>query len=141
MEATDLKYHQELALIHNCPPAELECRQCEAFRFVFDDRSDYRNVSPPAKINPRRTFKNDREKCDAHALSLFVSLETAVAFYRKRSDRHKKFTKTIGTHVARLPLATADGLCSQPNNGGHFNLFQADASDIKDRLEIVETLQ
>lgn len=142
VQAADLKYYQDIAPLHNCPPAGADCRACEAFRFVFGEIDDRRNFIPPAKRDLSRVFENDRRTCDAHALSFFVSRETAIAFYRKKSFTYKGFQKTIGTHIASGTIDVTDGLCTVPCRSGHFNLFQAAAAtDLKDRFQIVEPLQ
>ena len=134
-----LKYGTEIAGIPGCPP--VYCARCsrEAFRFAFEPLCE-KSFLPVARMNPARKFSGDGELCSAHALSFFVTRETAVTKYNRLKAGHHQIGKTLGTHLARGRIEPADGPATNPSASGHFDLYEEDGCDLLSRFQIIERL-
>src|SRR4051812_45089874 len=100
MPPPPFKYSAEIAPIPSCPPAAVRPREGILFRFVFEDANHPNNFRPPAVINPKRKFADDKDRCGGYALSMFVTDAEAVAFYRGFLESRKNAYKFLGTHLA-----------------------------------------
>ncbi|HVA51351.1 MAG TPA: hypothetical protein VNH11_33730 [Pirellulales bacterium] len=119
-----LKYADDLARLINCPPSDArQCQPSRVFRFVHDLITDERNFIPPAKLNPARKFKDDEERCSAHALSMFISQPQAVSFFTGLKRRYPNIHKVLGANLSAGTLADTDGLATTPDSRGHFDLL------------------
>jgi len=132
-----LKYQKQTEEIPNCPSPDCKSLTIEAFRFVFEDIHHRNNFLPALLINPKRQLTKDSDKCSGYALSFFCSAETAKSQYLKLKKRNKNIGKSIGTHIAQGVVNETDGLVSEINRNGHFDLHEFENTDLKNKFRII----
>jgi hypothetical protein len=134
------KYQKEIENISNCPPDNYEEKYKIAFRWVFKEVNHPNNFRPPLAIEPTRInkgqFKNNPEKiCEGHALSLYDTVDNARASYLMLKKRRRKIEQTLGTHIAKGVIAKTNGVVSERDKYGHFNLHEYENIDLKSKFE------
>lgn len=137
----------------DCPPKSYKPKNLKAFRWVFEDIEDERNFQsqyqkhtkspkPPKRYNDM----SDADKCDAMALSMFISLE----FARKRFlflkneqplPMNDNAFRLLGTHIATAEINVQDGVNEEPDRKGHFNHHPVEGFSYKIRFKIIESLK
>ena len=124
----NLKHCDCLNLIPNCPPSYAAPENRRAFRFVHAELEHENNFLPPAILKPSRVFPED-QRCDALALSMFNSVESAVAEFTELAKTVRHIRKAIGSHLAEGTIDTTHGMVTPVEASGHFNLFAADSAE------------
>jgi hypothetical protein len=133
------KYEAQVCILDSCPPGDCAPAGGDAFRFFFADTDDERNLKPVLSIKPKRgNAWSDAERCSGWALSCYLSLEMARAHYLAILDEHPNFHKSVGTCVAGAALAPDDGVITQADDLGHFDLHESDGADLAGRFTIIE---
>ncbi|MGC6429675.1 MAG: hypothetical protein ACON5F_01380 [Jejuia sp.] len=128
--------------LEKCPPTEYEQKQCESFRWVFEDIQDKRNFIAQAEKNPKKlNDKSDIQKCEIYALSFHDSLENSQAHFSKLTKKFKNLKKLLGTHIAKGNLVNDDGVGSNVDNNGHFNFHYRTNHEFDKRFEIIRILE
>jgi hypothetical protein len=119
-----LKYLAEHQHCQPCPPTgALETQHSQtAFRLVAADPITDADFLPPAILSPHRTFSARQQKCSAYALSFFKTQKQARALYLKLSKQNKNFR---WKYIAKTQIDPGDGLVTNANNNGHFDLHEA----------------
>jgi hypothetical protein len=140
MQGTNLpfehKYQDNVRALPNCPPDGCRRGRRTCFRFVFDDVSDPNNFVPVLKRNPKRALKmSDLQRCSGWALSFFITLAQAVLVYEKLQAQGVPVKRALGTQIARGSLGTADGLMTDPDDDGHFDLHEVVGLDLIGRFK------
>ena len=131
------KYQKQIEDIPDCPSPACKPINIEAFRFVFEDMYHRNNFLPVLLINPKRQLSEDSAKCSGYALSFFSSLEKAKNQYLKLKKRNKAIGKSLGTHIAKGFIDETDGVVSEINKSGHFDLHEFENVDLKRKFCIV----
>jgi hypothetical protein len=127
-----------------CPPNGCSPEKRNSFRIVKGvDHKD--NFLPPLIIKPQRrhseTFKNDpSELCSGYALSFFVSLDSVREYFAELLEQMSNAHKSVGTHVAKGALDECDGVMSEPDEDGHFDLHEFEGAVLKPKFSIVHEL-
>ncbi|NJL11226.1 MAG: hypothetical protein HC908_16645 [Calothrix sp. SM1_7_51] len=115
----------------------------EAFRFIFElTKEESKNNFLPVLIqNPKRQLKAEA-KCSGYALSCFDTEKNAEARYQKLMKNNRNIYKTIGTHLGKIYICETDGVVSEPNNDGPFDLhiYQETDFNSENKLEILGCL-
>ncbi|MFC2970935.1 hypothetical protein ACFOJE_01730 [Azotobacter bryophylli] len=119
----------------HCPPLVAKPVSREAWRWIAYPQTD-QCFLPVAVRNPRRLLEDPEKQCSAWGLSMFTSKEAAEAVFLKLEKKIRNIRKTIGSHVGRVSLGPADGLCTPPDKGGHFDLHPIAKSFVA--LDVVE---
>ncbi|MFH1115180.1 MAG: hypothetical protein V1792_14820 [Pseudomonadota bacterium] len=128
-----------------CPPDNYEQEERDSFRFV-KDTGENNNFLPPLVIKPKRIhsgqFKNDlNEICSGYALSFFDTLDNAIEYFAELRQQMSNAYKSVGTHIARGLLAECDGVMSNPDSDGHFDLHEFAEVALEPKFSIVHDLQ
>lgn len=137
----------------DCPPKSYKPKNLKAFRWVFEDTQDQRNFQsqyekhmkspkPPKRYNDM----SDIDKCDAMALSMFISLEYArkrFLFLKNEQPQpmNENAFRFLGTHIAVGDINEQDGVNEEPDRKGHFNHHPVKYFDYKIRFKIIESLK
>lgn len=135
------KYQKQTENIPNCPPPTCKPMNIEAFRFVFEDMNHRNNFLPVLLINPKRQLSKNSVRCSGYALSFFSSSERAKNQYLKLRKRNKNIGKRIGTHIAKGFIDETDGVVSEINKSGHFDLHEFKNVDLKRKFCIVSFIE
>jgi hypothetical protein len=135
------KYHDYICEFKECPPKAYESRNLTGFRFVFHDLDCSNNYLPPLAINPKRIntpqFQKVDRKCQGYALSMFDSAENAKLRYIKLLKNIGNISKALGTHVAEFNITEFDGVVSENNQEGHFDLHEFQNISFIGRIRII----
>lgn len=134
-----MKYGKELRRYENCPPGDAQPGSTQAFRFVHSDIADSRNFTPPAELQPNRTFRG-RGLCLSWALSFFVNAEDAKKRFHALGQKHRNIHKAIGSCLAKGQLRDTDGRHTKPTRDGHFSLFESASASLASQFTITEDL-
>lgn len=135
----ELKYAADLRQHPNCPPKGIAPCSRSAVRFVHDPVDDTKNFLPPAKLSPRRTLP-EHKRCDALALSLFITKDQADRFFNNLKKTNKNIGKSIGDHLAEGSINEADGMATSASPNGHYSFFEAVDVAWTGRFKIVASL-
>ncbi|MDB9309075.1 hypothetical protein PN471_10570 [Aphanizomenon sp. CS-733/32] len=136
------KYLDDIKDITDCPPTSCTNKNMTAFRFVFElnTENDWKNFLPSKKISPQRTLRNDKVKCSGYGLSFFDSENNAKMFYETMRERNDNIHKSIGTHLAKVSIDQNDGVVTEINNRGHFDLHEYENTNWSHKFEIIAVL-
>jgi hypothetical protein len=151
-----MQYHYQNdydKLSTDCPPKSYKPNNLKAFRWVFENITDERNFQsqyekhtknpkPPKRYNDM----NDLDKCEAMALSMFISLEFARKrfFFLKNEQPHpmnENAFRFLGSQIAEGNITEQDGVNQEPDRKGHFNHHPVEHFDYKTRFKIIESLK
>jgi len=134
MEKSDWKYQEQIKNIADCPPSDYKPIDRIGFRWVFKDRLHRNNFLPPLAITPKRIrdkmFEAEYSKCAGYALSFFDSVENAIKRYLNIYNKRKNFSTTVGEYIARVEIKSDDGVASEPDKNGHFELHEFSITNI-----------
>ena len=125
-----------------CPPNDCVQEKRDSFRF-FKDIKHKDNFLPPFIIKPSRVnrkSKDDPEVCSGYALSFFVTLESAKEFFTELLDQRFNAYELIGKYVAKGTLDENDGVMSNPDSDGHFDLHEFVDVILDSKFEVVDAL-
>ncbi len=131
------KYQKQIENIPNCPPPACRPVNTQAFRFVFEDTNHRNNFLPVLLISPKRQLSKNTEKCSGYALSFFNSLEKARSRYLKLKRVNRNIGKLLGTHIAKGFINETDGLASEADKCGHFDLYEVENADLKKKFCVI----
>ncbi|MBL0912359.1 MAG: hypothetical protein IBJ09_08295 [Bacteroidia bacterium] len=126
-----------------CPPADYKATRIDfAFRWVFDRMSNRDNFRSQYHKKPGRfLIREDREKCEALALSFFTSMQAAEKQFRiLKTHLGANVYRTLGTRLAAGYLRESDGLNSRPDQRGHFNHHPFETARHAERFKIIDIL-
>lgn len=136
-----LKYDVEIKALHAagapCPAvnAIYIASSFEAFRLVQNPLSAT-DFLPPAKVNHgRQKFGKRPVNCGAFALSYFKTYEQAQSQRCKLVALYGPSTK-IGDYIASSLIEPNDGLCTQPNGHGHFDLYEEKNTALENKSSV-----
>lgn len=135
------KFRDQLNSIERCPPSDAVEIEKTAFRFVHSELADPRNFKPPAMINTRRHFPNEKVKCRAHALSMFECRDKATLFFKNLEKSVPNVRKSIGTLIAKGNISRSDGRATRSEKNGHFDLFLYESESLSSKFTIDSEIQ
>jgi hypothetical protein len=138
-----LKYSDAVLDLNDCPPVSCVDASREAYRFAFEDLSDERHLLPPLKRKPKRALTWDHvRQCTGWALSFYVTEEDARNAYRivVQTIGLAKVRKEVGTHLAHWPIRHGDGLLTDVDENGHFDLHEHSSVDFGGRITTIGAL-
>lgn len=123
------KYQVEISAIKTCPPKSSKVNNM-GYRFVKTPVNKD-SFLPQAMLMPNRFVSaNNYKKCSSWALSMFLSEQQAVDFFKKLETTVKNLRKTMGDHVAELQLNATHGLQTKADQKGHFDLHEFNGVDL-----------
>lgn len=114
----------------------------EAFRFVFADAAQQNHI-PPHKLHPNRLkqqIKSRKVDLSGFALSNLETERQAIDFYNYLRKNFKNVRKQIGDSLSFGTLAQTDGLITDTDTKGHFDLYESDSCDLSQTFTIVKSL-
>ena len=114
----------------------------ESFRFVFAESPD-KNHIPPYLLQPSRLnqqIKKGSVDVRGFALSNLESEEKAIEFYRKLRKHCKNIEKSIGDSLSSGVLHSTDGMITEVDSNGHFDLFEFEACNLCDTFNVIKQL-
>ena len=86
--------------------------------------------------------KNDDEKCEAMALSMFDTVENAQnRFEFLRENMRVNAYKVLGTQIAKGEITSEDGVNGKINRYGHFNHHPYTDRKYEQRFVIIASLK
>jgi hypothetical protein len=137
-----LKYQNLLnqyGLSAQCPPDIVKPKKIEGFHFVNNPIDSELNFRPSIIKSPRRINCADKNiHCSIFALSFFDTEENARKMFSNFPDRTKQL---LGyTNLAAGLLVAEMGLCSEPNNYGHFDFYEFEGINLTQHLQIIGAL-
>ncbi|WP_372772362.1 hypothetical protein [Mangrovibacterium sp.] len=143
----NFKYQEDMKAIreqHNCecPAKHLKAiSHMEAYRFVHEDINHKSNFLPQLKDEPARFIDNNgKKKCDYLSLSFFTKAESAKSRFSSLAKTVKNIHKTLGTHIAVGALDSNDGLKTEDCSSNHFDLYEFEEADLKNKFAIIDKL-
>ena len=114
----------------------------EAFRYVFAENI-HNNHIPPHKLHPNRLeqqIKKGKVDLSGFALSNLETERQALAFYEFLRKTCKNVRKQIGDSLSFGNLTQEDGLITETDINGHFDLYESDSCDLSQNFTIVKSL-
>jgi len=130
------KYQKQIESIPNYPSSACKPMNIEAFRFVFEDMNHINNFLPVLLIKPMRRLPTYSARCSGYALSFFTTLEKARSRYLELKKRGiKNIEENLGTHIAKGTIDETDGVVSEINKSGHFDLHEFKNTDLKRKFD------
>lgn len=105
-----------------------------SYRWVFSDINDVRNFKPPYIIDSTREISTPM----GFALSFFQTKEAGINRLKTLTSNKPTLSKKLGTHIAEGTIITLDGICCDPNDIKHFDLFEYTDRDLKTNFTILE---
>jgi hypothetical protein len=123
----------------NCPPANYQPTNREAYRFVHEDVNHPNNFLPVFKIKPARKLSttDDSQVCKGYGLSMFDTLENASNRYNSLTADNPNIWRSIGTHIAKGQLTERCGVCGSVDSRGHFTFHEYEGIDLVNKFAIV----
>ncbi|MBO2977506.1 hypothetical protein [Burkholderia pseudomallei] len=137
-----LRYAAEIKRLTCCPPTDAQALNIVGFRFAFEDLEHRDNYLPLAKITPERAIAGQpvTECCTGYSLSVFNSLDALASRARKVLKTSPQFLRRVGDHFVQLKITAEAGICTAPNNSGHFDLFELDTFSCRGAVLVHERL-
>lgn len=114
----------------------------EAYRFVFANEPQ-KNHIPPHKLHPNRLMqqiKNGNVDLSGFALSNLETVKEACAFYRYLGRICKNVKKQIGDTLSYGVIDFNDGMITQTDSNGHFDLYESDSCDLNSTFKEIRPL-
>lgn len=133
------KNHDEMSEIESCPPFAVREANGTAYRFVHENLEDPRNFTCAKHLNPRRTFRTADKQCSSLGLSMYITADAAERAWRYFSSQFQNFAQQTGTHLAIGDLCPDDGHISLPDRNGHFDLWEAEHSNVSRRFSMARS--
>src|SRR4051794_32596037 len=100
----------------NCPPATCSEKDCEAFRFVFDESTPEISFLPVLIVEEREAQPNSRPRkkvCKGYGLSFFSSEEKAQAKFISLQKTSPQIHKRYGSFIAKVEITKDHGTASE----------------------------
>ena len=140
-----LKHQDKISKLNltDCPPKESKQKDCECFRFCFDNLAHPDTwITQAEKLTAIGKFPrgnaNDRRTCEDFGLSFFIDEENARITWRAFPAGIKKM---LGyTKVMTGKILKTDGLCTATTHQGHFNLHEYEKCNLNGRFKIASSL-
>ncbi|MBB5645156.1 hypothetical protein [Pedobacter cryoconitis] len=101
-----------------------------AYCWVFEEISNKANFVP-------RAIAVGRDECGSWALSFYETEEQAKQRMKDLLGNKSQLYKKLGTHIANGQLEKKDGISDDSNLLGHFNHFEYDGVDLKEKFIII----
>ena len=135
------KYEEDINSIPSCPPRACRQRNVTGYRIVFEDVNRPENFLPVLKREPRRLnfMSTDALRCSGYALSFFASFEQAQAKFQEIDSNHPNWAAKNGDCIAEGEITSNDGLVSEPNGTGHFDLHEFEGTNVSQRFRVVSS--
>lgn len=139
------KYQQELdfCIKQGCKLPLLHALESQrAFRFVFSDDSRSNHV-PPHKLHPNRLKQQinvGRVDISGFALSNLETEDKAIEFYDFLRNNCPNIKKQIGDSLSSGTLVHTDGMITDADSKGHFDLYESDTCDLSQTFTIIKSL-
>lgn len=114
----------------------------EAFRYVFANAVHFNHI-PPHKLHPNRLnqqIKIGKVDLSGFALSNLETEKQAIAFYQYLHKNCKNARKQIGDSLSYGVLTKTDGLITDTDVNGHFDLYESDICNLNKTFKIVKPL-
>lgn len=114
----------------------------ESFRYVFANSAQQNHI-PPHKLHPNRLeqqIKIGKVDLSGFALSNLETEKHAMAFYQYLLKNCKNARKQIGDSLSYGVLTKTDGLITDTDVNGHFDLYESDVCDLNQTFKIVKPL-
>lgn len=121
-------------LPNNCPPNDAQESDITLFRIFCGNNLDVKEFSPYVAMYPdRKDYKN---KCEAYAVSFYMSGKSAYNAYKKALNKNK----VLGSYIAKLKMPSKLGL-GLNNIGEHYRIWFYDNINVNDIVceEIIKT--
>ena len=139
------KYQEEIdRLSIQCPPSTWQSKKMLAFRFVFQipHENTRNNFLPVLIIKPKRKLNPDTDanRCKGYALSLFDTERNAKRRYNNLVKKRPRLREQLGDSLAKGFLEEQDGVVSDVDRNGHFNLHEFKNVDLSRKFMIVSDL-
>lgn len=127
-----------------CPCEDAISKEMQAFCFVFSSMDDKSNLIPQSikalssGRKPRRFKPTPVFECDGFGLSMFVSKESAQVFWDNLDIRVR--TNLSYCNISSGLIEKNDGLITEIESNGHFNLHEFENTDLTKKFTIIDTL-
>lgn len=139
--ATKVFKYKAIALLTQCPPLESVSKEIDAYRYTFDPITNSENFIPQVVKKPGRfNDKSDLEKCSGYGLSLYENEQKAVDYYAELAKTISNIKKLVGSHLAKGKLELNDGVCTDVDIHGHFDLHEYENADLSQKFSIIKPL-
>lgn len=122
-----------------CPPAGATPKNINAWRWVANPMT-HQCFDPPAVRNPNRLLKDPYKACSSWALSMYLSQSQSIKAFKALEKNIKKARKIFGDHVASVVITQTDGVCTQPDWSGHFDLHQYSTSAVQASVSVTSSI-
>lgn len=123
---------------HTTLPSLIIPKDKEAFRFVFANNVA-KNHLPIFLSSPQR-INNPRNHVTGFALSCFETVETAESKFCKLLKSSPNIRKTIGDSLSKGNLSSEDGMITETNTEGHFELFESTTCNLTQTFNVIKAL-
>jgi hypothetical protein len=96
---------------------------------------------PPGAKNPRR-INNARgaANCGLFGVSMHMSQQQSVDAFKKLESSFLNARKTMGGYIAEGNVSTQHGLCTPPNEVGHFDVYEYEAVNLSQFFVILDEI-
>ncbi len=106
---------------------------------MYGSSNSLDSFRPPAQKSPKRALPNHPGACALHALSFFRSIAGAKQRYASLAKSNPNIGKSLGTHLATVPLKNGDGVMD-PDAGDHVDLHEYIGVSWANRAHSIEAL-
>ena len=131
----ELKYQEKIKQLDCNLSGFSEKKHIEVFRWVFEN-CDENSFLPVYYYNHNR--EQNEKNCRGWALSFFNTQTNAKRRLLQIAMHKKKIFKKLGTHIAKGSIVENDGISNNPNDNGHFDLFEYKGVNLSNKFTIVE---
>lgn len=142
---TDFKYNNEIkSLIEKGIelPILFEPVNQDAYRYVFD--VEHPNNHKPVYVHKPQRIISDIEKnqlnTSGYALSCFDKEDNATQKYESLKKHFSNIAKALGSAMCYGILDETDGLITEINNEGHFDLYEFYECNLSSKFTIKKIL-
>lgn len=111
-------------------------KNIECYRWVFNDINNPKNFIPPYISDVNRS----RDIPTGYALSFFETKEAGSSRLKFITKNKPFLKKKLGTHIALGNIKKTDGLCNEPNDIKHFDLFEYSGINLIPNFTILEEI-
>ena len=130
------KYETQISGLSDCPPVFAKVNHGAAFRWVNNPQTSS-CFTPQAIRNPKRL--NDASKaCDLWGLSMHTSEEASLTTFLFLEKSIKKLRKNVGDHISSGQITKQSGLCTDPDQYNHFNIYEFAGNDFRKTFNIIQ---
>ena len=138
------KYQNEIDLLlskgFSLPKLSPPIKEGPSFRFIFSF-DDSRNHLPVYVLSPNRALPGKTKlSTSGYALSCIDSEANATAFYGFLLKSCKNIKNTIGDSLSSGCIIESDGLVSEIDNNGHFDLYEFPGCNLAHSFTVIRSL-